>query len=137
MNNHQPHAYRQHARAHCALSAFSHCRLRSSGDAKFHNSTASSENYAKPSKCLQQLMGTSTPLQACEHSSLFNLQGTSMEKMRTSFRSCSWHEWPSRWPSSHQPPQAAGGRALAHISQSRHPSVSALPTSRQKSCSNL
>lgn len=127
MNNHQPHAYRQHARAHCTLSAFPHCRLCSSGDAKSHNSTTSAENCAKSSKRLQQLMSTTTSLKAYERSILFNLWVTCVENTRNSFHSYSWHGWLNHWPSSHQPPQPVVGRALAHVSWSRHPSVSSTP----------
>lgn len=81
-----------------------HCGLCSSGDAKSHNSTTSAQNYTKSAKCFQELMGTSTPLKACEHSGSFNLRVTCTEKMRNSFRPYSWHVRLRHQPSSHQPP---------------------------------
>lgn len=94
MNNHQPHAYRQHARAHCTLSAFPHCRLCSSGDAESHNPTTPAENYAKYSTHLQQLMGTSTPLKVYEHTSFFNLWVTCTGKISISPES--FLRWPAK-----------------------------------------
>lgn len=101
-----------------------HCGLCSSGDAKSHNSTTSAQNYTKSSKRFQQLMGTSTPLKACEHSGSFNLWVTCTEKIRNPFCTYSWHVRLRHQPSSHQP---AVGRALVHISWSRRPSVSSIP----------